>query len=309
MLKYFLVFCFIFSSLSHLEARSIIVPKKKTAIKYFLTLTNLGSKEKTILESDIPEFDLSEDLEGDFSLEISFEDKWGRKIQTPEQKKITFINKLRPTGPVKSEALVSNEKKFILVPYMAYLSINTDIKDQITSKKTAGASTSAKGLRVSFRFFEEEKWKIEIDHFQSDDRSKYLKNSEALISYDAFKLAFFDLPIKFSPALSYAATQSSISFNDQDNLLKTNSSATSTFGFFQVSMDNESNHMRFLTNLHAGSNFYVFRYGISQSFYYSVIPRLGVGVLGDFSRFGNGNEKGVIRGNILKLGINLNFSL
>jgi hypothetical protein len=176
-------------------ARSVIIAKRETATFYSLKLINLETKESIILESKKAEFNIPEDLEGEYSLQVSFTDKWGRKIEGNEPKVIKLVNKRKPVEKefAASENTVAEPSLLgiIFTPYIASGTYTADLNDSNISLKQGTSSFSSTGLRTILKINSLKQFRFGADIMQSSNATKSLNSTEASIIYDWFKLFYY----------------------------------------------------------------------------------------------------------------------
>lgn len=310
-MKYVSIFLFslltVFS-LTHLQARTVSVPKRETAQVYYLKLTNLSNQESITLESQNAVFELPENLMGEYSLQVSFIDKWGREIPGRGPKIIQLFNRADriQTRDVKSAHSVVG---IIFTPYLASGTFQADISAPLTTVKKMKGTFQSTGINTVLKITTLKKWKLGVDVMQGKNKTTQLNSTEMSILYDWTQVNHGTNHFMLSSGASYVSSQVKDAIQDGASTINSSAMAKSAYIFGNGVFNFHLGATNFVTaGLFGLSDSYI-RYNLGQSILYHFSNNFSLGPWVDYSQLENGNKDGAIKANILKLGVSFNFIL
>lgn len=292
-----------------LHARTVIVPTRETAHIYSLKLTNRLTQESTTFQSKKAVFEIPENLEGEYSIQVSFTDKWGREITGGDPKIIQLINKTKiPEAPTE-ESLHRVVGIIFATPYYASGTYQADLSDSSTTVKKTSGTFSSIGIDTILKISSIERWQLGFDIMQGQDKTTQLNTTELSILYDWQREQKEDRPFGFSTGASFVSSQVKDAIQDAEDTINTNAAAQSAYIFGQGIFSHRIAKSSFSTIGRLGFSSSYFRYHLGQSILYTFTKRFSFGPWIDYSKFENGNKSGSMKANILKLGVSFNFNL
>ena len=306
----FLLLCFWGFIPNSLQARSVVAPKRETALLYYLILTNLSSNETLTFESENAEFELPDNLEGDYSLQISFEDKWGRKIESEESKIIKLINKRKVEEvQIAQEEISPPLVGLIFTPYSSSGPIEADQNTQVVAKKKFQGSLAGKGIKTIVKVFTLPKWESEIDFSRSSDAKSSFQSTEAGLSYRWYESEVERINLSLSSGGTYVSSRVTDKFQDTSGEVTSSVDAVSVYAFtkarIMISFEKFNSETMGVLGL---SESYI-RYTLGQSLMVPFKRLYALGPWLEYSKFENGTKQGSIKANMLKIGLNFNLNL
>ncbi len=311
--KVLILFIFILLSTQNGVARSVIVPKRETAVMYYLQLSNTKSNQVILLESKIPEFEIPEDIEGDYSIQVSFSDKWGRKIEGHDPKVITLINKKKDVELLAEKTEIKFEEHstvgIVFNPYVASGTYTADLNDSSTNIKKGSLAFRSTGMKTILKINSIRNLRFGIDFMQGSTPEKSLKSTEASIAYDWYQHFTEKNETRIAAGIAGASTQIKGQFSDGASTVNSSAQASSTYLFGQFFYSHHFSNFYSETLGMLGASQSYFRYDIGQAVLYKITNFCQVGPWINYGKFENGTKDGSIKANSLKLGLNLNLSL
>jgi hypothetical protein len=295
--------------LSELQARTVIVAKRETAQVYSLQLTNRLTQESTTLHSKDAVFELPENLEGEYAIQVSFTDKWGREIPGVGPKIIQLINKTKiPEAPTE-ESLHRVVGIVFATPYSASGTYQADLNDSLTTAKKTSGTFQSIGINTILKISSIQKWQLGLDIMQGQNKITQLNTTELSILYDWQRELKENRPFEFFTGASFVSSQVKDAIQEGGDTINTNAAAQSSYIFGQGIFTHRMAKSTLSTTGRLGFSNSYFRYHLGQSILYTFTKRFSLGPWVDYSKFENGNKNGAMRANILKLGVSFNFSL
>lgn len=307
----FLLLIMVLLSLPELWAKTVIVPKRETAKTYYLSLKNLGTQETLKLESKNGKFDLPSDLNGDFSLRISFSDKWGRIIEGEDPKIIKIISKTATPQKDSPETVKDNKATFGLV-FTAYSSqgpFQADLGDNSSGIDKIDGTLSGYGVKTILKLRSLPKYFIGLERFQATSAKADLNFTEASIQYQFTRDHSPTPGVTASTGIALNSAQITGQFQDGEDTVKPDIQAASSYAIGNVLYLKRLASVGFQTKAMLGISFNYLRYSFSQTVMYHFSPRFSAGPWIDYARFANGSGQGTMSANLMSLGINLDLSL
>ncbi len=307
-LKFVLVIFGLFG-LTSLWAKTVIVPKRETAKSYLLSLTNLKNNEILKFESKNGKFVLPEELDGEFSIQISFTDKWGRIIQGQEPKIIKIISKIK--APEETVAKnIENETKVGLIfsPYFSQGQYQADLENNLSGIKKIDGSLNGIGIKTILNIKSIPKYYIGLERFQGTSKKADLNVSEVSIQYE-FLGAKNISGIKAMTGVAANSAELQGGFQDGEDTVNPKIEALSAYAMGSLEYIKYFNKFNLNTNFVIGLSLNYYRYSVSQILNYKFNDTLAVGPWVEYSRYENGNSQGSITSNLLSIGLNLSLNL
>jgi hypothetical protein len=306
----FLILLILFICLEVSWAKTVIVPKRETAKSYILTLTNISTKKTLEFESKKGKFELPEDLDGEFSLQVSFIDKWGRKVEGQEPKIIKIISKITQ---VDKEAPIENPTKhsfgIVFAPYSANGTYQADLGNNSSSLKKIKEPLSAFGIKTILKFQSFPKYLIGLERFQGTSSNAKINFTEVSFSYEMFSQESKKENFKAEPGLAFNSAQLTGQFSDGEDTVNPDIKATSAFIYGKLSYLRNIESIGLRSEAIIGASINYFRYSFSQSINYRFNSRYKAGPWFQYAKFENGSSSGSIQSNLFSLGLMLDASL
>ncbi len=296
-------------SLTSLWAKTVIVPKREAAKIYLLSLTNLKNNETLKFESKIGKFELPEDLDGEFSIQISFTDIWGRIIQGQEPRIIKIISKTKvPEETVEKNIKDETTVGLIFAPYFALGQYQADLGNNLSGIKKIDGSLSGIGIKTILNFKSISKYYIGLERFQGTSKEADLNISEVSIHYQ-FLGANKTSEIKANTGVAFNSAELQGGFQAGEDNVNPKIQALSAYALGSLEYIKSFNKFNFTTNGLLGLSLTYYRYSVSQILHYKFNETLAVGPWAEYSKYENGNSQGSISSNLLSIGVNLKLNL
>lgn len=307
-LKY-VFFIFLVLSFSSLWAKTVIVPKRENAKSYVLSLTNLKNNENLKFESKNGKFELPEELDGEFSIQISFTDKWGRIIQGQEPRIVKIISKIKASEEtvaknIKNETTIG----FIFAPYFAQGQYQADLENNLSGIRRIDGSLSGLGIKTILNIKSIPQYYIGLERFQGTSKEADLNISEVSIQYK-FLGASHTSGIKGMTGVALNSAELQGGFQDGEDTVTPKIDALSTYAMAGLEYIKSFNKFYLMTNCIVGLSLNYYRYSFSQIINYKFNDTIAVGPWAEYSRYENGNNQGSITSNLLSVGLNLSLNL
>lgn len=295
--------------LTSVGAKTVIVPKRQTAKSYLLSLTNLKNNEILKFESKNGQFELPEELDGEFSIHISFTDKWGRIIQSREPRIIKIISKIKTPEEIV-EKDIKNETKigFIFAPYFSQGQYQADLENNLSGIRKIDGSLSGIGIKTILNIKSIPEYYIGLERFQGTSKEADLSLSEVSIQYK-----FMDenntSGIMARTGIAFNSAEVKGLFQDEEDTVNPEVQALSAYALGSLGYMKNFNRFNFTTNAVFGLSLNYYRYSFSQYMYFKYNDTIAIGPWAEYSRYENGNNKGSITANLVSIGLNLNLNL
>jgi hypothetical protein len=302
---------FLLFTMKRAFSRTINIPLRKSAVIYYLQITDLLSQESLTLESEVPEIQLPDHLEGTYSIKVSFKDKWGREI-SGENPKIIHLVSQTPLKNDKEKMVLSQERKpnkILLTPYFASGSAEVNLKANITNKKKFTSPLSGKGLKIFSSIYGTEKWRIGLDVLRASNEESTFNSTELDLGYDWIDYGSASKVFKVSTHGAYAKTESLI--ESVENLDKTQiaSQASTAYLYAKGAAILKFEKITLDFNAILGGSISYLRYSAGSSVVYNIKPKYSLGPSFEYAKFENGTKVETIKANILKVGLNFILNL
>jgi hypothetical protein len=306
----FIILLFLLISLEVSWAKTVIVPKRETAKSYILSLTNISTNKTLEFESKKGKFELPEDLDGEFSLQVSFIDKWGRKIEGQEPKIIKIISKIAKKE--KEDALEKQTKHsfgIVFAPYTASGTYEADLGNNSSGLKKIKEPLSAFGIKTILKFQSIPKYLIGLERFQGTSSNAKINFTEVSVSYEIFSKETKKENFKAEPGLAFNSAQLTGQFKDGEDTVNPDIKAISGYIYGKLSYLRNIESIGLKSEGIIGASMNYFRYSFSQSINYRFNNSFSAGPWIQYAKFENGSSGGSIQSNLLSLGIILNANL
>jgi hypothetical protein len=306
----FLILLFLLICLEVSWGKTVIVPKRETAKSYILSLTNISTNKTLEFESKKGKFELPQDLDGEFSLQVSFIDKWGRRIEGQEPKIIKIISKIAKAD--KSTPLENQTKDsfgIVFAPYLASGTYEADLGNNSSGLKKIKEPLSAFGIKTILKFQSFPKYFIGLERFQGTSSNAKINFTEVSVSYEMFSKDTKNENFKAEPGLAFNSAQLTAQFIDEEDTVNPDIKATSGYIYGKLSYLRNIEALGIKSEAIIGASLNYFRYSFSQSIYYRFNNRFSAGPWFEYAKFENGSTSGSIRSNLISLGLLLNANL
>jgi hypothetical protein len=307
-LKFVLVIFGLFG-LTSLWAKTVIVPKRETAKTYLLSLTNLKNNETLKFESKNGKFELPEELDGEFSIQISFTDKWGRIIQGQEPRIVKIISKIKaPEETVAKNIKDETTVGIIFAPYFSQGQYQADLENNLSGIRKIDGSLSGLGIKTILNIKSIPQYYIGLERFQGTSEKADLNFSEVSIQYK-FLGANNTSGIMAKTGLALNSAELQGGFQDGEDTVTPEIQALSAYALGSLEYIKSFSKFNFTTNCIIGFSLNYYRYSVSQFLNYKFNNTITVGPWAEYSKYENGNSEGSITSNLLSIGLNLSLNL
>ncbi len=306
----FLILLFLLICLEVSWGKTVIVPKRETAKSYILSLTNISTNKTLEFESKKGKFELPQDLDGEFSLQVSFIDKWGRRIEGQEPKIIKIISKI---AKIDKETPLKNQTKhsfgIVFAPYTANGTYEADLGSNSSSLKKIKEPLSAYGIKTILKFQAFPKYLIGLERFQGSSSNAKINFTEVSVSYEIFGKETKNENFRAEPGLAFNSAQLTGQFKDGADTVNPDIKAISGYMYGKLSYLRNIDVIGLKSEAIIGASLNYFRYSFSQSIDYRFNNRYSAGPWIQYSKFENGSSGGSIQSNLISLGLILNANL
>ena len=292
-------------------SRTMSTPARESAVIYYLQITDLSSQKSFTLESEAPEFELPEDLEGTYSIKASFKDKWGREVKGENPKTITMQSKA-PLKNDKDERILSNKTEhnvIILTPYLASGTTEINLKANLTNKTKFTSPLSAQGLKVISPLYRTEKWRIGLDVLRASNEKSTFNSTELDLGYNWIDLSSGSKIFLITLNGAYAKTDATIESIENSDTSMITSQANTVYVYSKGAVIIRFDKVTFDLNAMLGGSISYFRYSAGSSIIYRIKQNYSLGPSFEYAKFENGASEESIKANMIKIGLNLIFNL
>ena len=292
-------------------SRTITTPVRESATIYYLQITDSNSQDVLTLESETPEFELPEDLEGTYSIKVSFKDKWGREIKGEKPKTITMMSKV-PLKNEPVEMILANSSalsKISITPYVASGNKSIDTKEKSTNQTKFNSNLDAKGINISSPLNRIPGWSIGLDILRGPNKESSFNSTELDIGYNWIEYLSGRNLFLVTLNGAYAKTEASYESLMNSDTTIVNSEASTLYVYSKGAAILKYEKITMNLNAMLGGSVTYLRYSAGTSIVYHFKKTVSLGPSIEYAKFENGTADTAIKANMIKLGLNLNLNL